>query len=42
MESDNSCFLKGGGHSYSAGMTAMGKYEDIISKINANLAEKLA
>ena len=42
VESDNSCFLKGGGHSYSAGMTAMGKYEDIISKINANLAEKLA
>ncbi len=42
VERDNSCFLKGGGHSYSAGLTAMGKYEEIIRNINSNLAEKLA
>ena len=41
VERDNSCFLKGGGHSYSAGLTAIGKYKDVIRSINSRLAEKL-
>ena len=42
VEIDNSHFLKGGGHSYSAGLTAIGKYEDIIHCIGSQLAKKLA
>lgn len=42
VECDNQHFLKGGGHSYSAGLTATGKYEDIIHILSLHLSKNLA
>lgn len=42
VESDKAHFLKGGGHSYSAGLTATGKYDELICGLVSQLKEKLA
>ena len=33
IKKENNHFIKGGGHSYSAGLTAKGDYEEILRKI---------